>query len=192
MPPSQYIVLCDAIVSLLHPLVEIVIHSLATNTIVYIAGNLSKRRVGDDSLLDLPDFEKDLGQMIYPKVNFDGRLIKSISVPLEGKWLLCINCDVSVFSQMQNIATSFLHISPEKQPESLFKQDWQERLHIALYTYVKQKNWSFEGLNQKQKKEIIHHLLQQGAFSEKKASDYIANILGVGRATVFNYLRLWR
>lgn len=188
MDLSGYISLCDAFVLLMKPLVEVVIHDLKTNTICYVNGNLSKRKVGDFSLLD--DLETGLNKIVYPKLNFDGRLVKSISVPIRDTHLICINCDVSVFSQMQSLSEQFLAIHPK--PESLFKNDWQEKLHISVHNFLEQKSWSFDHLKGLQKKELIKHLFDLGAFNEKNAPDYVAKILSMGRATIFNYLKQWR
>ena len=85
MTISNYIPLCNSIVTLMKPLVEVVIHDLASDTICYINGNLSKRKSGDPSLLKTKEFEVNIDKIIYPKINFDGRLIKSISIPVESK-----------------------------------------------------------------------------------------------------------
>ena len=98
MSLSTYVPIGNAIVLLLDPLVEVVIHDLDSETICFIAGQLSQRRIGDSSLLDNEAIEQNLDQMTYPKLNFDGRLIKSISVPVDENLLICINCDVSVFA----------------------------------------------------------------------------------------------
>ena len=45
----NYIPICDAIVRLMDPLVEIVIHDIAQNSIAYISGKLSNRAVGEAS-----------------------------------------------------------------------------------------------------------------------------------------------
>jgi hypothetical protein len=176
----------------MRPLIEVTIHDLALGKIYYINGNLSKRKVGDLSLLDPGEFEKNIDQIIYPKVNFDGRLIKSISVPVDNKWLICINADASVFSQMKNLGEMFLNTRKESQPESLFKNDWQEKLHVAIDNFLKDQGLKFDELNQFQKKNLIKHLFKLGAFAEKNAADYVANILGLGRATIFKYLKEWR
>ena len=198
MQISDYIPICNAIVSLLKPLVEIVIHDLKTDKIIYIVGDLSKRNVGDPSLLDIDinNIEHEVEQVIYPKLNFDGRLIKSISIPLKEneqiKALLCINCDISVFSQMQTLSQALLPNIEIKKPDMLFKNDWQERLHLAIHNSLEEKKWNFESLLPKQKKILVHELFIAGAFTEKNAADYIAKILDMGRATLFKYLKEWR
>lgn len=190
MPLSNYLPLCDAIVQLLEPLTEVVVHDLASDTICYIKGNLSQRKVGDPSLL--ADLEAGLDQIVYPKINFDGRLVKSISIPIEDKWLICINCDVSIFNQMKGLSELFLNHRDARQPESLFKNDWQEKLHLTIHSFIQKQNWQFSELTSQQKKTLIKHLFDCGAFHEKNAADYVAKVLHVGRATVFNYLKEWR
>lgn len=189
---SQYIPLCDSIVLLMRPLIEVIIHDLVLGKICYINGNLSKRKVGDSSLLALGEFEKNIDQIIYPKINFDGRLIKSISVPVDNKYLICINADASVFSQMKNLGEVFLNTIKDSQPESLFKNDWQEKLHVAIDDFLKKQGLKFDELNQFQKKILTKYLFDLGAFAEKNAADYVANILRLGRATIFKYLKEWR
>ena len=192
MSCSTYVPLCNALVLLFKPLVEIVIHDLKSNTISYIVGNLSQRKMGDPSLLDIDDLDESLDKIIYPKLNVDGRLIKSISVPVDQQWLICINCDVSLFAQMQQVSEIFLQHEQSIMPSSLFKNDWQEKLHQVIHAFLKEQNWHFDHLNKKQKIEIVFYLFQEGALTEKNAADYIANALGLGRATIFNYLRRWR
>ena len=197
---NTYTPLCDALVLLLKPLVEIVIHDIELDTICYINGGLSKRCVGDMSLLDADaliamndqNANTSLNTIVYSKLNFDGRIFRSISVPLEGKWLLCINCDVSIFNQMHNLSQHFLKTTAESLPESLFKNDWQEKLHNAVHLKLSENNWQFALLTGKQKKEVVHHLFVAGAFAEKNAADYIAETLNLGRATIFKYLKEWR
>lgn len=185
---------CDAIVRLLSPLVEIVIHDIKQDSIAYLAGNLSKRKIGDPSMLgdlSLADADKAaLETVTYAKLNFDGRLIKSISVPYAHQWLICINCDISVFHAMDHLAKQFLATSDSKLPEVLFKSDWQEKLHITIHSLLEINQWHFKTLTSAQKKAIVTHLYQSGAFSEKKAADYVAQTLNMGRATVFNYLKI--
>ncbi len=187
-----YAPLCDALVRLLRPLVEVVIHDLSTDKICYISGNLSERKIGDPSLLDQASIEDDLHSVIYPKLSFDGRLIKSVSVPVDDAWLICINCDVSIFNEMQKVSSLLVMPEFHEQPKSLFKNDWQERLHVAINGFINDQKWQFKDLNNSQKKDIIKHLFESGAFEEKNAANYVARALSVGRATVFNYLREWR
>jgi predicted transcriptional regulator YheO len=191
---EPYISIGQSFVRLLAPLAEIVIHDIATNSICFIEGTLSNRKVGDTSFLDvdLKQLEPQIEHMIYPKINFDGKLIKSVSIPIkEGHRLIavmCLNVDISVFSQMQQLAQAFL-LPPTNQPEILFKNDWQEKVHQALYQWISDHHLKIESLTNAQKKQVVQEMYAQGAFHEKKAADYIASILGLSRASVFNYLK---
>lgn len=188
MTLSQYIKICDNLVLLMHPLLEAVLHDTKTNKIAYIAGRLSNRQIGDESFLDQSELG-DIDKVIYPKVNFDGKLVKSISVPLEDKWILCINCDISIFNQMQEIG-KLLSITPDAtKPKSLFINDWQEKVNIAIFNYLEDNNLSFNNLNSAHKQAIVKHLFTIGAFSEKNAANYIAKSLKLGRSTIFKYLK---
>lgn len=195
---SNYIPICNAMVLLLKPLVEVVIHDISTDKIIFIDGELSHRKLGDPSLLDISigDIDNQIHQVIYPKLNFDGRLIKSITIPLkeneQTKAFLCINCDISIFSQIQSLSQAFLPKIDQKKPNALFKNDWQERIHIALHQDLEERNWNFNALSIKQKKELAHQLFIAGAFAEKNSANYIAKILDMGRATLFKYLKEWR
>lgn len=186
---SSCILICDAIVRLMDPLVEVVIHDIAKNSIAYINGKLSNRVVGEASLLDAEGLD-NVDQIVYPKLNFDGRLVKSISIILEGKYLLCINCDVSVFNKMQELSGSLLQMG--NKPQSLFANDWQEKLHVSIHSYLQDHNLSFNYLSQSDKKSLTKYLFGLGAFQEKNAANYVAKVLQLGRATVFKYLKEWR
>ena len=186
---SDCIQICDAIVRLMDPLVEIAIHDTEQNRIIYINGKISNRTVGDASLLDEAGLS-DVDKIVYPKVNFDGRLVKSISVLLESRYLLCINCDVSIFNKMQALSSSLLKM--DNQPNSLFINDWQEKLHVSIHNYLQNHNLSFNHLSQHNKKALAKYLFELGAFHEKNSADYIAKTLGLGRATIFKYLKEWR
>ena len=191
---DSFIIFGQSYVRLLAPLAEVVIHDVATNSICFIEGGLSKRNVGDPSFLDinLKQLEQQIDQIVYPKINFDGKVIKSISIPIKNNdsvvAIMCLNVDVSVFSQMQQLAQAFL-IPSNNQPEALFKNDWQEKVHQALYFWLNKEGLRIESLTNAQKKKVVEEMYAQGAFHEKKAADYMSSILGLSRASVFNYLR---
>ena len=188
---SDYISVCDAIALLMEPLIEVVIHDINENIIIYINGKLSGRKVGSLSLLDREGLTS-LNKIIYPKINFDGRLVKSISIMLENKWLLCINCDVTIFNKMQNLSQAFLKNNINVQPKSLFINDWQEKLNVSIHNYLQNHNLSFDQIMQKDKKALTKYLFDLGAFQERNAADYVAKVLSLGRATIFKYLKEWR
>ena len=187
---SEYIIFADGIVTLMNPLVEIVIHDIATDKIIYINGSLSDRKVGDASLIASHDLE-NINGIVYSKINFNGKLIKSISVLIEKKYLLCINCDISFFNAMHDMSALFLQ-KTKTSAHSLFVNDWQEKIHTVVHNYINSNKITFTAMKNKDKKAVVKYLYNNGALNEKNAADYIAKILNMGRATVFNYIKEWK
>jgi predicted transcriptional regulator YheO len=185
----------EAIQRLLHPHAEVVIHDLKKNQIAALFNPLSKRRVGDSSLFSPEEMAKlkdCLGP--YEKINWDGRKLKSVSSLIrdekeEAVGMLCINLDISGLEKIQHLLLSFM--SQEQlipQPESLFKDDWQEKVNQSVHTYLQKHHLRLKNLSRSEKKALIEHLHKIGAFSAKNAASYIAQIIGVSRATIYNYL----
>ncbi|MDP1249873.1 helix-turn-helix domain-containing protein, partial [Klebsiella pneumoniae] len=80
-----------------------------------------------------------------------------------------------------------LFLSPSKmipQPDSLFRYDWQERINTFLNAWMLERQLSLNLLTRDHKRELVLALHAEGAFKGKSASNYVANVLGMGRATV--------
>lgn len=101
-------------------------------------------------------------------------------------------CGYFYIQSNERLGDLLLNTRQIKQPESLFKNDWQEKLHITIHDFLQKQRWNFDLLTNQQKKEMTKHLFNSGAFSEKNAADYIARVLQLGRATIFKYLKEWR
>ncbi|CAM3680782.1 Transcriptional regulator DauR [Pseudomonas reidholzensis] len=199
-PFENYKVIADCIATLLFPHAEVIVHDLESQTVVHIANNFSKRTLGDDSALDdLPD---DLGQAAslgpYEKLNWNGQKIRSISSVLrdaQGKpeALLCINVNFSVLEQARDALDAFFQVSRlVPQPDALFRDDWQERINTFLHAWLGERQLSLNTLSMKHKRVLIEALYNEGAFEGRSAADYVANVLSMGRATVYKWVKLLR
>ena len=191
--------IAEAFAKLLHPFAEVVIHDLEKDKIEAIYNPFSGRVVGDSSYLDRWDFTIDPNANVigpYEKTNYDGKTLKSISIVLRNNaekavGFLCVNMALSVFETYKNTLQIFLsnndsNLSAETQ--SIFKDDLYEQINIFIQNYCKKAALSLETLKRNHKKEIILALHQEGAFSGKNATSYIARILKISRASVYNYL----
>ncbi|WP_300634777.1 PAS domain-containing protein [Pseudomonas sp.] len=189
--------IADAIATLFFPHAEVVLHDLHTQTIDYIANNLSKRSLGDDSSLE-DMLDGDVGDVNigpYEKLNWNGQKIRSLSTVLhdhQGRRLavLCINLNISLFENAK--AALDLFLSPSKliaQPDALFRDDWQERINTFLHAWLRERQLSLNLLTRDHKRELVLALHAEGAFKGKSASNYVANVLGMGRATVYKHLK---
>ncbi|WP_449106256.1 helix-turn-helix transcriptional regulator [Pseudomonas mohnii] len=189
--------IADAIATLFFPHAEVVLHDLRTQKVDYIANNLSKREIGDDSALEdmLSDdvTERNIGP--YEKLNWDGQKIRSLSTVLRDRdgrpvAVLCINLNISLFENAK--AALDLFLSPTKlipQPDSLFRDDWQERINTFLHNWLRERQLSLNLLTRDHKRELVLALHAEGAFKGKSASNYVANVLNMGRATVYKHLK---
>lgn len=193
----QFAPVAQAVALLLHPHAEVVLHDLASGCIAAIYNNLSKRKPGDESLLEDVDDLMVLPDVFprYFKTNWDGRRMKSVTATikdLKGKpqGLFCINLDLSKWVEMQQFILTFVqNLSGESLPEVLFKDDWREKINSYVTDYLKRECQTLKSLTSTQKKALVCALREDGAFQAKNAAAYIADVLGLSRATVYNYLR---
>lgn len=193
---NQYQPIADAIATLFSPYAEVALHDLASQKLVYIANNYSQREPGEDSNLSDLQFDQ-YSQVIgpYQKRNWDGRQLRSISTVLQDDngqavGLLCINLDITVFESAKAALDIFLSGHPlQPQPDVLFQDDWQERINAYTHHWLQQQQLTLATLNNASRHQLIEALYQQGAFNGKNAASYVAKILSIGRATVYNNLK---
>ena len=197
---KRAIPIAETFARLLHPFAEVVIHDLEKDKVEAIYNPFSHREVGDNSYLDRWDFTVDPSENIigpYEKINYDGRRLKSISLVLRNEkdkavGFLCVNMDISVFETYRDTLQVFLSnnddtISETKQ--SLFKDDLYEQINMFVQNHCREKHLSLDALSREDKQALIMKLHEKGAFNGKNATNYIARILNISRATVYNYLK---
>ncbi|WP_374595739.1 transcriptional regulator [Sphingosinicella sp.] len=187
--------IADGIALLFAPYVEVVVHDLGTEAIAYIANSQSRRTPGDPSQLD--DLQFTPNQRVigpYEKTNWDGRRMKCLSIVLrDGEaaiGLLCINVDVSSFDQVRRALDSFL-TAPQQDDDNvraLFVHDWHERINRFVTDWCSERNTFVGAIDRSSRRELIGALHSIGAFEARRAPAYVARILGVSRATVYNEL----
>ena len=193
---KSFLPVAQAIERLLYPYAEVVLHDIKLNQIVAIFHPFSKRKVGDSSLLTKEDEMATLDDCVgpYEKLNWDGRKLKSVTSIIRDEnnkpvGMLCINLDISTFEKMKDVINAFIsHEQFISQPAPLFKNDWKERINKYIHAYINERHLILDSLNRTEKQKLIAHLHSRGAFEAKNAALYIAKIIGVSRATIYNYL----
>ena len=192
----RHAAMADAIAAVFFPYAEVVIHDLHTQTVVHLSNNLSRRALGDDSGLE--DVEQTTRQGAlgpYEKLNWDGRRMRCVSMALaddagQVAGVMCINLNIAVFEEMRGALDLLLKGSGlVPQPAELFRDDWQERINTFLHGWLRERQLALNSLNRKHKRELVEALREQGAFRGKSAANYVANVLGMGRATVYKHLK---
>ncbi|MBR8167956.1 PAS domain-containing protein [Burkholderia cenocepacia] len=186
----------DAITQLFPPYTEVVLHDLGSQTVVHVANNLSKREIGDDSALDEIGFdvqESVIGP--YEKLGWDGRKVRSISVVLRNEdgveiGVMCINFHLAALDQAKQALEMLVSSAVlQPQPAKLFRDDWQDRVNVFLNHWLQERKLTLSMLTREHKRELVAALYEEGAFNGKSAANYVAKLLALGRATIFNYLK---
>jgi D-arginine utilization repressor len=192
---KPYVPVCEALVALLGPHGEVVVHDLAADRIVAIWNPMSGRAVGDESLIsELPATPEDAPAIgPYGKVLADGREITSVSAVLvdaagERRGLLCVNVDRSPLDQIAALATSLIAARVDRPPE-LFERDWREQIPLRVRELRQARSVRGEELDRRGRQEIVAQLDAEGLFAMRRAADLAAEALGVSRATLYSMLK---
>jgi D-arginine utilization repressor len=186
---------CAAIARLLHPYAEVVLHDLATDTVVGLWNPSPGRRVGEPSLLEeLPEAWRDRPvQGPYRKVLANGRELSSISAVVndaEGRprGLLCINLDRTPLVDLAGLFAR-LAAPTESRPPELFERDWREQIALTVDERCREQGLDRRTLTRADRRALVEHLEEGGLFATRKAADHAASALGVSRATVYALLQ---
>ena len=191
---AQFFPIAEAIATLLHPHAEVVIHDLASDTIVQLWNAFSRRKPGDPALLE-NELKLGHGQTVlgpYEKINWDGHRLKCVSCVLRDPTdqpigLMCINVDVAQFESAAALLLALVN-TPQARPTALFEHDWREQIHLALADFTKQRNITQSAMTRADKIAAIQALDQQHLFATRNAINHVAKLLSVSRATVYNWL----
>ncbi len=158
--------------------------------------NFSKRKVGDDSLLEDEAHAKEFPDYFEPcdKVNWDGRKLNSTTVTIRNAkgqpmGLLCINLDLSKFEELRQLLTAFTQLSfRQSLPDQLFKEDWREKISLFVQEYLTATGKQLKSLTKEDKRQLALQLHAEGAFRVKHAASYVGDVVDISRARVYNYL----
>lgn len=198
-PPDwirPYEAVAEAVVKLFYPYVEVVIHDVASDTIVRIWNPVSARKPGDPSLLE-PQLLAELpaGRVIgpYPKTGLHNEPISAVSTTLAGgAGLLCINFDRSVIDEATASLQAFAANMATTPPAALFEHDWQDELNALVHNWCRDNNANPRQLSPHQRRRLVTALDGKGVFRVRRAANHLAAILGRSRATVYASLQAAR
>ncbi|MGW4290893.1 helix-turn-helix transcriptional regulator [Streptomyces sp. NPDC004673] len=183
-------------------LCEVVLHDLRDpdHAIRTIENNLSGRAPGDPATElglariadpDYPDVVQN-----YPNRFPDGRPAKSTSIGIRnsaGEYIaaLCLNLDVSVLSPVALALANLVATGTEhgaELPETLRDRRSRE-LRGTVEELAARRGGTPRSLGRDAKRELVRHLHGEGWFDARDAAQTIADLLGVSRATVYNYTK---
>lgn len=185
----------EAVVTLLSPHVEAVAHDVSRDQVVMVWNPLSRRRVGEPSLLEPELLRATQDRVVfgpYTKVDARGGRWTSVSVPLAGgRGLLCLNFDRSVLDAAVAALTTFA-AAVEPCPAALFERDWREEVNVLVDEWCRAAHLPRSRLTAGPRRELVAVLDNKGVFGVRHAASHVATALGVSRATVYSLLKTVR
>jgi predicted transcriptional regulator YheO len=181
-------------------LCEVVLHDLRDpqHAIRAIENNLSGRRTGDSAtelgLARIADPQYPSVIQNYPNRFPDGRPAKSTSIGIKnsaGDYIaaLCLNLDVSVLSPVTLALSNLVATDTEHrdQPLETLRDRNARELRQAVEALAAERGGTPRSLGRDAKKALVRQLHRDGYFDSRDAAQAIADLLGVSRATVYNY-----
>ncbi|MER8186059.1 PAS domain-containing protein [Kitasatospora sp. NPDC094015] len=186
---------CRAIVLLLGPYAEVVLHDPDTDRVLGIWNPMTARRAGDPSLLGeldaLDPVERDVFGP-YEKLLADGRRLSSVSAVLRDaadrpSAVLCINLDRTPLEQAAAVLSAF-GAPTVRRPEPLFEQDWSERIQQIIGVHVRETGRPVERMTRQDRLAVLGRLDEERVFAVRRAAPVVAGALRVSRSTVYGLL----
>lgn len=187
-----------AIATLLRPHAEVVLHDLSNGEIYFIANSVSKRGPGDPSLTSLSAEDEAQNAVIgpYPKTNWDGRSMRSITAilrPAPGAaplGLMCINLDISQFQALESLARGFSSFAEDTdKPSTLFGTDWREEANEIVGQFLCDRSLTLASMSRDERLELVRLLDEKGLFDIRNSMPYLAQITHLSRATLYKTLK---
>lgn len=195
--------LADAIVSMFGKNCEACIHDLRSlqHSLVYIRGSVTNRQAGapaTDLLVKMLKQNSKIPEPVhcYKTTSADGRSLKSTTTFISdggGKPFaaFCINFDTTDFYNASQTLMPFINLHEnDLQPNiETFAHSLGETVE-ALFTHgVDEVGKHPTTMNVEEKTQLIRYLENSGTFQLKGAVDQVAQLMGVTKFTVYNYLK---
>lgn len=198
---QQAIRTADILVKMFGPRCEVAVHDFNNleRSLIYLAGKLTGREIGapitDLVLQQLRNGNSEVQDTAnYKTVSKSGKVMKSSTVYLRDQdndviGALCINLDISMLIQMGGEISDFIQFDEEKTKEENFYSTVQDVTEGMIHEVLQKFNKVPTLLDTEEKIECVRRLENRGAFLIKGAVEYLADILGVSKYTVYNYLQ---
>ena len=173
-----------------------VVHDLTDrrHAVLAIHNNLSGRGVGEPvtelgaQRISNPDFPEVVAN--YPNRFPDGRRAKSTSIGIrdrEGDYVaaLCLNVDLTVFQNLQNMLTQFGSTTVEPEIKESLAPVGSQTLLDYIDAFAAQRATAPRALKADERRALLRELKAGGFLEVRRAIDTVAQHLGVSRTTIY-------
>jgi predicted transcriptional regulator YheO len=192
----------DSFVSVVGRHCEVAVHDLTMleKSLIYIAGNVTKRKPGSPITdLVLQRLRRD-GDQVEDLLNYrtsaeDGRILKSSTFFFRGKkgnviCALCVNLDTTDFMNTIRFIESFVRVSDDQghNHKETFANTVNETIGSLIEQIVGEIGKQPSSMSKEERFLFVRALEEKGGFLIKGAVDQVATITGVSRYTIYSYL----
>jgi D-arginine utilization repressor len=194
-PFQPYFSIGEAIATLFHPYVEVVLHDLRTGRIVRIWNVSTDRQPGDLSHLNRAQDQFDIKQAVlgpYEKALPSQGRTKSVTAALrdpDGELIgfLCVNLEVTLIDSVTAMLTSFAS-SDMKRPEPIYRNDLQQHISYLVRDYSLRVNKPIDHLARQERVDLVSLVDRAGLFQARNSINLVAKAMQLSRASVYNLL----
>lgn len=183
---------------------EVVIHDLSNvqSSLVYIQGNVTGRELGAPTTEVILKQLRQHGNEVKDKLGFttrttDGKMVKtSISFIRndEGEVIgyLGINFDITSFSMLNQVIKEFTAVFDTEENgnhlDESYAKNIDEVFHHLISSVTLEIGVPIPEMSRNERIRFVQKLEERGAFLIQGSGDRIANVLGVSKQTIYNYL----
>lgn len=205
---EDYIPIADMIVATFGSKCEVVIHDLENihSSLIYINGSVTGRELGAPTtevmLKELRRYGDDVKDMHgRTSQTSDGKFLKTSTSFIrndEGKVIgfIGINFDITAFAMVNQIISEFSMTNDLEYIEGPMNESYAKNIEEVFEKIIEntllEVNTPIEQLTREDKLFVIKILDGKGAFLIHGAVERIADILGVTKQTIYNYLEIIR
>jgi hypothetical protein len=133
--------------------------------------------------LDQPGHSNTGGAFDHPTLH-----LRDLAHRESDLWLGDRDGFVDYGTAIQRTVQGFLGFDGETAPDAAFRDDWHERINRFVAAWTAKQSTTLDRLDRSGRRALIEALHTSGGFEGRRSPAYVAQILGVSRATVYNEL----
>lgn len=191
----------DALVAMFGKKCEVAVHDFSNleESLFYLKGNITNRKKGapitDLVLQALKKDSQETEDMVnYATLLKTGNVLKSSTVFLRNETqqiigALCINFDISSLIQLGGEVQDFVKLETAETNKENFYSSVHEVIENMVDSVLKDFSKAPTLLEMEEKIECVSKLEEKGTFLIKGSVEYLSEILGVSKYTIYNYLK---